>query len=103
LQATTSSSVFVRGWRALLPAASYLMQTEVHVYAIYITLGDYFPHAFGHFLRRNFEVMVASRGPVQIVSIVRLFFTARGIFESLEFALNRIRRRQENRSYFKNQ
>lgn len=137
MQATTSSSVLVRGWRALLPAARYLMRTEVHVYAfsvsagmllsffpflivmlsvcqhvlhwkaavnaIYFTLDDYFPDAFGHFLRRNFEVTVASRGPVQIVSIVLLFFTASGIFESLEVALNRIWRCQENRSYFKNQ
>jgi membrane protein len=137
LQATTSSNFLVRGGRALLPAARYLMQTEVHVYAfsvsagmllsffpflivmlslcqhvlrwkaavnaIYFTLDDYFPDAFGHFLRRNFEVTVASHGPVQIVSIVLLFFTASGIFEPLEVALNRIWRCPSNRSYFKNQ
>ncbi len=137
LPAATSSNFLVRSGRAVLPAARYLMQTEVHVYAfsvsagmllsffpflivmlslcqhvlrwkaavdaIYFALDDYFPDAFGHFLRRNFEVTVASHGPVQMVSIILLFFTASGIFEPLEVALNRIWRCPANRSYFKNQ
>ena len=57
----------------------------------------------GEFIRRNFEVTVASRGPVQVASLVLLFFTASGIFEPLEVALNRVWNCQKNRSYFKNQ
>jgi uncharacterized BrkB/YihY/UPF0761 family membrane protein len=46
---------------------------------------------------------VASRGPVQVVSLILLFFTASGIFEPLEVALNRIWNCPKNRNYFKNQ
>jgi membrane protein len=87
----------------MLSLCQHVLHWKAAVNAIYFTLDDYFPDAFGHFLRRNFEVTVASRGPVQIVSIVLLFFTASGIFESLEVALNRIWRCPTNRSYFKNQ
>jgi len=66
-------------------------------------LNDYFPDTFGQFIRRNFEVTVASRGPGQLISIVLLFFTASGIFEPLEVALNRVWRCSSNRSYLKNQ
>jgi membrane protein len=57
----------------------------------------------GQFIRRNFEVTVASRGPVQVISLVLLFFTASGIFEPLEVALNRVWHCPNNRNYFKNQ
>lgn len=46
---------------------------------------------------------VASRGPVQVISIILLFFTASGIFEPLEVALNRVWNVPKNRNYFKNQ
>ena len=87
----------------MLSLCQHVLHWKAAVNAIYFTLDDYFPDAFGHFLRRNFEVTVASRGPVQIISIVLLFFTASGIFESMEVALNRIWRCPTNRSYFKNQ
>jgi len=137
LQPVNSSNRLLRAGGVMLPAARYLMRTEVHVYAfavsagmllsffpflivmlslcqhvlhwkaavnaIYYALDDYFPDAFGHFLRRNFEVTVASRGGLQVVSLVLLFFTASGIFVPLEVALNRIWRCPDNRSYFKNQ
>jgi len=45
---------------------------------------------------------VASRGPFQLVSILLLLFTANGIFEPLEVALNRAWN-TVNRSYLKNQ
>jgi uncharacterized BrkB/YihY/UPF0761 family membrane protein len=134
---SSPSSFFVRLGRAALAPLSYLMQTEVHVFAfsvsagmllsffpfltlilslcryvfkwkaavnaIFFALGDYFPDAFGTFLQRNLQATVESRGPVQIVSLVLLFFTASGIFEPLEVALNRIWACPKNRSYFKNQ
>jgi membrane protein len=73
------------------------------VLAVYFALDDYFPDVFGQFIRRNFEYTVASRGPVQVISLVLLFFTASGIFEPLEVALNRVWNCPKNRNYFKNQ
>ena len=111
----------------------YWMQTEVHVYAfsvaanvllsffpflivmlslsrlffgeqaavgaIDLALRDYFPDALGQFLRRN----LPRTGPVEVVSIVLLLFTANGIFEPLEVALNRVWGIPKNRSFFRNQ
>lgn len=87
----------------MLSLCQHVFRWKAAVNAVYFALDDYFPDAFGHFLRRNFEVTVASHGPVQIVSILLLFFTASGIFEPLEVALNRIWNCTTNRSYFKNQ
>lgn len=111
----------------------YWMQTEVHVYAfsvaanvllsffpflivilsisrrvfgeqaavaaIDLALRDFFPDALGQFLRRN----LPHTGPVEVVSIVLLLFTANGIFEPLEVALNRVWGIATNRSFFRNQ
>lgn len=71
--------------------------------AIYFALNDYFPDTFGQFIRRNFEVSVASRGPGQLVALVLLGFTATGIFEPLEVALNRVWGCPKNRTFLKNQ
>ena len=87
----------------MLSLCQHVLRWKAAVNAIYFALDDYFPDAFGHFLRRNFEVTVASHGPIQLVSLVLLFFTASGIFEPLEVALNRIWRCPANRSYLKNQ
>jgi len=87
----------------MLSLCRYVFKWRAGVSAVYFALNDYFPDTFGQFIRRNFEVTVASRGPVQIISLVLLFFTASGIFEPLEVALNKIWRCPENRSYFKNQ
>ncbi len=87
----------------MLSLCQHVLRWKAAVNAIYFALDDYFPDAFGHFLRRNFEVTVASHGPVQIISFVLLFFTASGIFEPLEVALNRIWKCPSNRNYFKNQ
>jgi len=87
----------------MLSLCRYVFKWKAAVNAIYFTLDGYFPDVFGHFLRRNFEATVESRGPVQIVSLLLLFFTASGIFEPLEVALNRIWNCTENRSYLKNQ
>lgn len=86
-----------------LSICRYVFKWKAGVAAVYFALDDYFPDAFGQFIRRNFEVTVASQGPVQIVSLVLLFFTASGIFLPLEVALNRVWNCPENRNYFKNQ
>jgi uncharacterized BrkB/YihY/UPF0761 family membrane protein len=121
----------VAAW--LAPTFRYWMQTEVHVYAfsiaanvllsffpflivtmslsrlffseqatvgaINLAMRDYFPDAFGQFLGRN----LPQRGQTQLISIVLLLFTANGIFEPLEVALNRIWGIKRNRSFFRNQ
>jgi membrane protein len=117
----------------LLLTFRYWMQTEVHVYAfsvaanvllsffpfliVSITLSrvffdqrttlaaidfalrDYFPDSLGHFLLNNLPV----RRPPQVLSIILLLFTANGIFEPLEVALNRAWGIHKNRSFFRNQ
>jgi membrane protein len=111
----------------------YWMQTEVHVYAFSIAanvllsffpflivsisvarlffdrattvavidsaLHDYFPDALGQFLHNN---LPQGRSP-QIVSLVLLLFTANGIFEPLEVALNHVWGIARNRSFLRNQ
>ena len=74
----------------MLSMCRYVLKWKAGVSAVYFALNDYFPDTFGQFIRRNFEVTVASRGPVQVISLVLLFFTASGIFEPLEVALNRV-------------
>lgn len=115
------------------PTARYLSGTEVHVYAlaisasvllsffpflnvmlslcrnvlhsraaedaIYLALNDYFPGELASFLKRN----LAMQGRLQLTSMVLLLFTANGIFEPLEVALNRAWGEVKNRSYLKNQ
>jgi uncharacterized BrkB/YihY/UPF0761 family membrane protein len=87
----------------ILSLCRYVFKWRAAVNAIFFALDDYFPDAFGQFLRRNLEATVESRGPVQIISLVLLFFTASGIFLPLEVALNRIWKCPRSRSYFKNQ
>lgn len=81
----------------------YVFKWRGGVNAVYFALDDYFPDVFGHFLRRNFEATIESHGQVQVLSLLLLFFTATGIFEPLEVALNRAWKCSGNRSYIKNQ
>jgi membrane protein len=113
--------------------ARYWMQTEVHVYAfsvaanvllsffpflivslsiarlvfpeytvmgaINLALRDYFPDALQQFLVRN----LPRQDPLPVISILLLLFTANGVFEPLEVALNRIWGIHKNRSFVRNQ
>ena len=67
--------------------------------AIYLALNDYFPGELASFLKRN----LALQGRLQLTSMALLLFTANGIFEPLEVALNRAWGEVKNRSYLKNQ
>jgi len=67
--------------------------------AIDLALRDYFPDALGQFLKNN----LPPRQPPQLVSILLLLFTANGIFEPLEVALNHIWGIHKNRSFLRNQ
>lgn len=117
-------------WR---PTLRYLMQTEAHVYAlaiaasallsfypfltvmlslcrnvfhwpaaesaIYLAVNDFLPGELGDFVQRNLR----SQGSVPLTSIVLLLFTANGVFEPLEVALNRAWGAAANRPYWRNQ
>jgi len=67
--------------------------------AIYLALNDYFPGEMAAFVRRN----LALKGDLHLASMVLLLFTANGIFEPLEVALNRTWGVKQNRPYWKNQ
>jgi membrane protein len=67
--------------------------------AVALALDDYFPGDLGNFIWRN----LPARGRVQWIPMFLLLFTANGIFEPLEVALNRVWKVPVNRSYVKNQ
>lgn len=111
----------------------YWMQTEVHVYAfsiaanvllsffpfliVCVSLGrmvfpreavisaldiafrDFFPDALGNFMHNN----LPQAQPVEFLSIFILLFSANGIFEPLEVALNKVWGIHKNRSFLRNQ
>jgi YihY family inner membrane protein len=69
--------------------------------ALVLALGDYFPGDLGAFIIRNLTKV--NHGRFQLTSLIVLLFTANGVFEPLEVALNRAWGVTENRSYLKNQ
>jgi YihY family inner membrane protein len=69
--------------------------------ALVLALGDYFPGDLGHFIIRNLTKV--NHGRYQVTSLILLLFTANGIFEPLEVALNRAWGVTRNRSYLANQ
>ena len=69
--------------------------------ALIVALGDYFPGELGAFIIRNLTKV--NHGRFQITSLLLLMFTANGIFEPLEVALNRAWHVPNNRSYIRNQ
>ena len=59
---------------------------QATVTAINFALHDYFPNVFSDFLGRNLLALQQQRSP-QLISVLLLMFTANGIFEPLEVAL----------------
>jgi len=81
----------------------YALRWPAAVNAIYYALADYLPGEVGQYISRNLALSVLSHGRLQSVSLLLLLFTANGIFEPLEVALNRVWGAEKNRSYIKNQ
>jgi membrane protein len=77
--------------------------------AIYIALNSYFPRVIEEWLRlgeanaHNGLISILSRQKFQFVSVLLLLFTANGIFEPLEVALNKVWGCKVNRSFVRNQ
>jgi membrane protein len=68
--------------------------------AVYVALGDFFAGEQGHFLVYNLRVQVPK---LDLTAMLLLLFTANGVFEPLEVALNRAWGVTVNRSFLKNQ
>jgi len=128
-----SSATVKRVFASLGTTFRYWMQTEVHVYAfsiaanvllsffpfliVCVSLGrllfdpqavvsaldlafrDFFPSALGDFMHRN----LPAPQRVELLSLFILLFSANGIFEPLEVALNKAWGIETNRSFLKNQ
>lgn len=128
-----SDSTLSRLYQAVRPTLRYWMETEVHVYgfsiaanvllsfypfllvigsfcryvlhwpaaesAIYLALSDYLP-GNADFIRRN---IIFQFKPLEWTSMILLLFTANGIFEPMEVALNRVWGVARNRSFLRNQ
>jgi uncharacterized BrkB/YihY/UPF0761 family membrane protein len=87
----------------IVSLCKYAFHWPAAVNAIYYALNDYLPSEVGQYIGRNLDVSVRSHGRVQLVSLLLLLFTANGVFEPLEVALNRVWGAEKNRSYIKNQ
>jgi len=97
-----SASVLLSFYPFLIVMLSFcrnVLHWQAALDAVSLALDDYFPGDLGNFIWRN----LPTRGHVQWVSMFLLLFTANGIFEPLEVALNRVWKAQANRSYLKNQ
>jgi uncharacterized BrkB/YihY/UPF0761 family membrane protein len=75
---------------------------QAAVDVIIYSVNDYFPEGFGVNFK-GYLLSAASQHNFSWISLVLLFFTANGIFEPLEVALNRIWRVKQNRSFLHNQ
>jgi membrane protein len=87
----------------VVSVCKYAIRWPAAVDAIYYALNDYLPGEVGQYISRNLDVSVRSHGRVQVISLLLLLFTANGVFEPLEVALNRVWGAPKNRSYVKNQ
>ena len=79
-----------------------VLHWQLAVDVIYNSINDYFPEKFGVPFQSYLAAAAAGR-KFSWISLLLLFFTANGIFEPLEVALNRIWRAKTNRTFLKNQ
>jgi uncharacterized BrkB/YihY/UPF0761 family membrane protein len=84
----------------MISICKYWLHWNAAIDAMYSALADYLPGSLGDFVERNLR---ASVHRLEWVSILLLLFTANGIFEPLEVALNRVWGVTANRSFIRNQ
>src|SRR5574341_1706565 len=84
----------------MLSLFKYVLHWPAAVEAVSIALNDYFPEQIAEFVQRNLN---ARARPLQVGSMLLLMFTANGVFEPLEVALNRAWGIPKNRSFGRNQ
>ena len=81
----------------------YVLHWPAAEEAIYLALRDMFPGPIGQFIPANLVRVLARDGAPQITSLFLLLFTANGVFEPLEIALNKAWGITTNRSFVRNQ
>ena len=88
----------------LMSLSRLIFDERTTIGAIQLALRDYFPDSFTNFLytKGQHENLPPHRS-TEVVSVILLLFTANGIFEPLEVALNRAWGIHSNRSFFRNQ
>ncbi len=98
-----AANVLLSFWPFLV-VISYLCYTILGIRAtreaIELVLNDYFGD---NFVYRNLPIYLYGRPQLSLFSILLLLFTANGVFEPLEVALNKAWGITKNRSYLKNQ
>lgn len=89
----------------MLSTCLHLLHWRSAADVVYLALRDFLPSdpQLFDFVRSNLRAAVASRGRVELFSIVLLLLASNGIFEPLEVALNRVWGIPTNRSYWRNQ
>ncbi len=80
----------------------YVFHWQAAENAIYLAFDSLFPGSLPDLLKRNLRYWVTVRG-FSWVSVFLLFFTANGVFEPLEVALNKVWGVRVNRSFLRNQ
>lgn len=110
---SVSANVLLSFFPFLIVMASITQQVlhwQAATNAIYFALESYLPHLMEEWIRlgeggkaHNGLVSVLSRNKFQLVSVLLLLFTANGIFEPLEVALNKVWGCKVNRSFVRNQ
>jgi membrane protein len=81
-----------------------VLHWEAAVNAIFFAVNDYFPESFNAIpMKKLLEWAAGAQHGLSWFSVLLLLFTANGIFEPLEVALNRVWRVNKNRSLLMNQ
>lgn len=101
----TSASVLLAFFPFLIVMVSFcrdILHWNAAEQALYLAVADFFAGEQGQFLVYHLKIPWYIP-KLDLVAMVLLLFTANGVFEPLEVALNRAWGVTENRSYFKNQ
>jgi uncharacterized BrkB/YihY/UPF0761 family membrane protein len=99
----TSASVLLSFYPFLIVMISFcrnVLHSAGAEQAVYVAITDFFPGEQGQFVVNNTRFYIPK---VDWLAMLLLLFTANGVFEPLEVALNRAWGVTENRSYLRNQ
>jgi len=86
----------------LTSVCSRLLHWKSAVDAVYFALNDYFPASWSGYLEKGLQPTVYYHARFHYVSVLLLLFTASGIFEPMEVALNRAWGIPRGRTFLKN-
>jgi uncharacterized BrkB/YihY/UPF0761 family membrane protein len=81
----------------------YVLRWPTAEGAIYLAVRDYFPGPVSEWIQRNLPLHISRHREMQFFSVIMLLFTANGVFEPLEVALNKAWGFAANRTFVRNQ